>query len=42
MIDTPPPGTNYNQLQKYLRYCTLWLKWPAHDLVLVIPPYQSC
>ena len=27
------------QLQKYLRHCTLfWLKWPAHDLVLVNPP----
>ena len=29
----------YNQLQKYLRHCTVfWLKWPVHDLVLVIPP----
>ena len=27
------------QLQKYLRHRTLfWLKWPAHDLVLVNPP----
>ena len=30
---------SYNQLQKYLRHCTLfWVKWPAHDLVLVNPP----
>ena len=30
---------NYNQLQKYLRQCTIfWLKWPVHDLVLVTPP----
>ena len=29
----------YNWLQKYLRHCTVfWLKWPVHDLVLVIPP----
>ena len=29
----------YNRLQKYLRHCTVfWLKWPVHDLVLVIPP----
>ena len=29
----------YNQLQKYLRHCTVfWLKWSVHDLVLVIPP----
>ena len=29
----------YNQLQKYLRRCTVfWHKWPVHDLVLVIPP----
>ena len=29
----------YNQLQKYLRDCTVfWLKWPVHDLVLVSPP----
>ena len=29
---------SYNQLQKYLRHCTLfWHKWPVHDLVLVIP-----
>ena len=28
-----------NQLQKYLRDCTVfWLKWPVHDLVLVTPP----
>ena len=28
----------YNQLQKYLRHCTVfWHKWPIHDLVLVIP-----
>ena len=31
--------TSYNQLQKYLRHCTVfWHKWPVHDLVLVIPP----
>ena len=31
--------SNYNQLQKYLRHCTVfWLKWPVHDLVLVTPP----
>ena len=31
--------TCYNQLQKYLRHCTVfWHKWPVHDLVLVIPP----
>ena len=30
---------SYNQLQKYLRHCTVfWLKWPVHDLVLVTPP----
>ena len=30
---------SYNQLQKYLRPCTVfWHKWPVHDLVLVIPP----
>ena len=30
---------SYNQLQKYLRHCTVfWRKWPVHDLVLVIPP----
>ena len=30
---------SYNQLQKYLRRCTVfWLKWPVHDLVLVTPP----
>ena len=29
----------YNQLQKYLRHCTVfWHKWPVHELVLVIPP----
>ena len=29
----------YNQLQKYLRHCTVfWLKWLVHDLVLVTPP----
>ena len=28
-----------NQLQKYLRHCTVfWHKWPVHNLVLVIPP----
>ena len=28
----------YNQLQKYLRHCTIFChKWPVHDLVLVIP-----
>ena len=28
-----------NQLQKYLRHCTVfWLKWPVHDLVLVTSP----
>ena len=27
-----------NQLQKYLRLCTVfWHKWPVHDLVLVTP-----
>ena len=31
--------TTYNQLQKYLRHCTVfWHKWPVHDLVFVIPP----
>ena len=31
--------TCYNQLQKYLRHCTVfWHKWPVHDPVLVIPP----
>ena len=51
-LDTQSPC--YNQLQKYLRHCTVfWLKWPVHDLddlVLVTPPpaplpsppYQSC
>jgi len=29
---------SYNQLQKYLRRCTLfWSNWLAYDLVLVIP-----
>ena len=29
----------YNQLQKYLRHCTLfWRKWAVHDLMLVILP----
>ena len=33
------PTLTYNQLQKYLRYCTVfWFKWPVHDLVLVTPP----
>ena len=28
----------YNQLQKYLRHCTVfWHKWHVYDLVLVIP-----
>ena len=32
------PSIYYNQLQKYLRHCTVfWHKWPVHDLVLVIP-----
>ena len=31
--------TCYNQLQKYLRHCTVfWHKSPVHDPVLVIPP----
>ena len=30
---------SYNQLQKYLRHCSVvWHKWLVHDLVLVIPP----
>ena len=30
---------SYNQLQKYLRHCTVfWHKWPVHDLVLVMAP----
>ena len=32
---------SYNQLQKYmyLRHCTIvWLKWPVHDLVVVMLP----
>ena len=33
------PSGSYNQLQKYLRHCTVvWHKWTVHDLVLVIPP----
>ena len=29
----------YNQLQKYLRHCTVfWHKWTVHDLMPVIPP----
>ena len=29
----------YNQLQTYLRNCTIfWLNWPVHDLVLVTTP----
>ena len=37
-FQTPAKGC-YNQLQKYLRHCTVfWHKWPVHDLVLVIPP----
>jgi len=29
----------FNQLQKHFRHSTLfWIKWPLHDLVLVIPP----
>ena len=32
------PAPSYNQLQKYLRHCTVfWHKWPVHDLVLVFP-----
>ena len=32
-------AVSHNQLQKYLRHCTVfWHKWPVHDLVLVIPP----
>ena len=32
-------SSSYNQLQKYLRHCTVfWHKWPVHDLVLLIPP----
>ena len=35
----PSKLRSYNQLQKYLRHCTVfWHKWPVHDLVLVIPP----
>ena len=35
----PKLGQRYNQLQKYLRYCTVfWHKWPVHDFVLVIAP----
>ena len=30
---------SYDQLQKYLRHCTVfWHKWRVHGLVLVIPP----
>ena len=30
---------NENQLQKYLRHCTVfWLKWLVHDLALATPP----
>ena len=33
------PSIYYNQLQKYLRHCTVfWHKWPVHDHVLVMPP----
>ena len=33
------PYWSHNQLQKYLRHCTVfWHKQPVHDLVLVIPP----
>ena len=33
------PQDCHNQLQKYLRHCTIfWLKWPVHNLVLVISP----
>ena len=29
---------SYNQLQKYLRQCTVfWLKWPVNHLVLLTP-----
>ena len=36
---TRTPWSCYNQLQKYLRHCTVfWHRWPVHDLVLVIPP----
>ena len=29
---------SYNQLQKYLRHCTVFsLTWALHDLVLVVP-----
>ena len=36
------PHECYNQLQKYLRHCTIfWLKWPVYDLVLVTPPCRS-
>ena len=34
-----PSKTDCNQLQKYLRHCTVfWHKSPVHDLMLVIPP----
>ena len=39
MVDGGIMKISYNQLQKYLRHCTVvWHKWPVHDLVLVIPP----
>ena len=32
------PTLTYNQLQKYLRYSTVfWFKWPVYDLVLLTP-----
>ena len=38
MVDGGIMKISYNQLQKYLRHCTVvWHKWPVHDLVLVIP-----
>ena len=38
-VRTTGTHTCYNQLQKYLRHCTVfWQKWPVHDLLLVIPP----
>ena len=31
------PSEGYNQLQKYLRHCTVfWRERPVHDLVLVM------
>ena len=39
MLKLISSAQSYNQLQKYLRHCTVfWHKWPVHDLVLVIPP----